>query len=267
MTDRRARGFSLLEAAIAIAILGLVGAVVAVFLRGPAEGYFDTARRAVLVETADNAIRRLARDVQAALPNSVRPGPSNQCFEFLPLRGGGRYRSEPTTAGGGDVLDFTVADSAFDVLAEAALPNFGASPSGTYQAVVYNLGIPGADAYAGDNRAGIASSSSASLFNLAAAKQFPFTSPARRVQVVDNLAVVYSCASGALLRSTRAITAAALATCPATGTALATNVSTCAFDYTAAVNTRFGVLAVTLGLSSGVETVQLYHEIHVDNVP
>lgn len=267
MTDRRARGFSLVEAAIAIAILGVVAAVVAVFLRGPAEGYFDTARRAVLVEAADNAIRRLARDVRAALPNSVRAGPTNQCFEFLPARGGGRYRAEPTSAGGGDVLDLSVADSAFDVLAETALPNFGASPSGTYQVVVYNLGIPGADAYAGDNRTGIASSSSTSLLNLTAAKQFPFASPARRVQVIDNLAIVYSCAGGALVRSTRAISAAALATCPASGTTLAANVSSCAFDYSAAANTRFGVLAVRLGLTSAGETVQLYHEIHVDNVP
>lgn len=267
MTERRACGFSLIEATIAIAILGIVAAAVAVFLRAPAEGYFDTARRAVLVETADNAIRRLARDVRAALPNSVRPGPTNQCFEFLPTRGGGRYRAAPASGGGGDVLDFTAPDSAFDVLAEAALPNFAASPGGTYQAVIYNLGIPGADAYAGDNRAGLAATSTTSLFNLTAAKQFPLTSPARRVQVIDNFAVVYSCAGGALRRSTRAISAAPLASCPASGTVLAPNVSSCAFDYAAAVNPRFGVLSVTLGISSGSEAVQLYHEIHVENVP
>ncbi|MEW5862128.1 MAG: prepilin-type N-terminal cleavage/methylation domain-containing protein [Pseudomonadota bacterium] len=267
MTERRGRGFSLIEAAIAIAILGVVAAVVAVFLRGPAEGYFDTARRAALTEAADNAIRRLARDVRAALPSSVRPGPTNQCFEFLPNHGGGRYRIEPQAGGGGDVLDLTTADGAFDVLAASALPNFGASASGTYQAVVYNLGIPGADAYAGDNRTGLASTSTASLFNLTPAKQFPFGSPARRVLVTENFAVVYSCSGGALLRSTRPISAAPLASCPASGTALAASVFSCAFDYTAAVNTRFGVLAVMLELSSGGEKVQLYHEIHVDNVP
>lgn len=266
MTERRSRGFSLVEAAVAIAVLGIVAAAVAVFLRAPAEGYVATARRAALVEAADNAIRRLARDVRTALPNSLRLGPGDQCFEFLPMRGGGRYRAEPDSGGGGDVLDFTAPDSSFDVLAQVSLPNFGASASDTFQAVVYNLGIPGADAYAGDNRAGLSSSSTATLFNLTAPKQYPLSSPGRRVQVIENFSVVYACSGGALRRSTRPISAAALASCPTGGTVLAANVSSCAFVYTP-VNARSGLLAVTLGLSAGGETIQLYHEIHVDNVP
>ncbi len=266
MTERWARGFTLVEAAISIALLGIIAAVLAVFLRAPAEGYFGTARRAALTERADNAVRRIAREVHAALPNSVRPGPGSQCFEFLPTAGGGRYRVEPDGGGGGDVLDFTIADGSFDVLAALALPNFGAAPSGTYHAVVYNLGIPGADAYAGDNREALSSTSTSAHFVLSAAKKFPFASPAHRVHVIANQAVVYSCSGGELLRSTRAISATPLAACPASGAALAAGVSDCAFEYTV-VNVRFGLLTVRLALSSAGETVTLYHEIHVDNVP
>lgn len=273
MTETRAQGFSLVEAVLVIAILGIVGAAVAVFLRAPAEGYFDTARRASLTEAADNAIRRLARDVRAALPNSLRPATNtpNQCFEFLPTVGGARYRNASRSDGSGDILDFTIQDNSFDVLAQAALPDFSAAPAGTYQAVVYNLGIPGADAYADvngqTNRAGIAANSTASLFNLTASNRYPYRSPGRRVHVIENFAIVYSCSGGQLLRSTRPISATPLASCPATGTPLAANVSSCALDYSGAVNPRFGILAVTLALTSGGETVRLYHEIHVDNVP
>jgi len=257
-------GFTLVEAALAIAILGIVAAVVAVYLRSPVEGYFATARRAQLTEAADNAIRRLARDVRAALPNSLRQGPGTQCFEFLAAPGGGRYRWQVDGGGGGDVLDLDSLDGSFDVLASVALPDFS---SGTYHAVVYNLGIPGADAYAGDNRTGLAGSSTPTLLNLSPSKKYPFASPGRRVHVIENEAVVYSCAGSTLRRSTRPIAAAPLTSCPGGGEILAANVSACSLDYTNAVNPRFGVLAVTLALSSGGETVTLYHEIHVSNIP
>src|SRR5712671_6586475 len=203
MIERLARGFSLIEMVIAIAILGIISAVIAVYLQKPAQGYFDTARRAALTETADNALRRIGRDVRAALPNSVRPGPTNQCFELLPSAGGARYRAELASGGTGNALDFTAPDGSFDVLGAVALPNFAAAASGTYQAVIFNLGFGSADAYAGINRAGLANTSTASTFNLVTATQFPFSSPGKRVHVIENQAVVYSCSGGSLFRSTR----------------------------------------------------------------
>ena len=68
----RARGFSLTEAVMVIAITGILAGMVAVFIQKPVQGFFDTARRAALVDTADTALRRISRDLRAALPNSVR---------------------------------------------------------------------------------------------------------------------------------------------------------------------------------------------------
>jgi prepilin-type N-terminal cleavage/methylation domain-containing protein len=92
--SRRQRGFSLIELVMVIVILGVVGATVAVFMRKPVDAYVDTSRRAALSDLADTAVRRIARDVRRALPNSVR-NPSNQCIEFIPTRTGGRYRPRP----------------------------------------------------------------------------------------------------------------------------------------------------------------------------
>ena len=270
------RGFTLIEAIMVIVITGILGTMVAVFIRAPVEGYIDTFARAELTDAGDTALRRMARDVRSALPNSLRTtsGGSGACFEFLPTVGGGRYRIAQSSVPAGDILDFSAADNAFDVLASTSLPPTGGYAAG-YHAVIYNLGIPGANAYnAADlNRAAIAPASTAATITLSAANQFPFQSPNKRFHVIPGFSVVYSCSGSALLRSTRAISAAQLAACPAGGTVLVGNVD-CAnssFIYIPAASRRNGLLTMTLVLSQpgahGTETIRLYQEVHVDNVP
>ena len=134
------RGFTLIEMIIVIAITGVVGSMVAVFLRTPIESYVAQDRRARLADAADTALRRVTRDLRLALPNSVRVTDVGGVFylEFLATRSGGRYRAQ----GGGDILDFTVADSSFDVLGPPIAMQAGD------RIAVYNLGIAGADAWA-----------------------------------------------------------------------------------------------------------------------
>ena len=269
-------GFTLIEAIMVITITGILAAIVAVFIRAPVDGYIDSVARAELTDAADTALRRIARDVRTALPNSLRTttGGSTACFEFLPTVGGGRYRVSQNDTGVGDVLDFSVADTSFQALAGNNLPPAGGYAT-QHHVVIYNLGIAGADAYdvTGRNRAAIATTSAASPITLAAANQFPFSSPGNRFHVIPNFSVVYSCAGGQLLRSTRAITAGALAACPAAGTVLVGNVNCAnsAFTYTPAASQRNGVLTMALELSqagaNGAETIHLYQEVHVDNTP
>ena len=278
------RGFTLVEAIVVIVITGIIAAGVALFIRAPVEGYVDSVARAELTDAADTALRRLSREVRGALPNSLRAGTA-QCFEFLPTIGGGRYRVAQSSAATGDILDFSQSDPTFDVLAQSGLPPTGGY--GSSSVVIYNLGIPGADAYnaADRNRVAInAGASGAASIALATANQFPFRSPGNRFQVIQNASVVYSCAGGALRRSTRALSGtgalAPLAACPAAGTVgetiLVGNVD-CAqtsFAYTAAVSPaaqRNGILAVTLVLTQpgarGPETISLYQEVQLDNTP
>lgn len=275
MNDQR--GFTLVEMVMAIVLIGIVGGMVAVFMRAPIEGYFDTARRTDMSAAADSALRRIAFEVRGALPNSLRGAAdgSNQCFEFLPMAGGGRYQSD-TDAVGGDPLDFGAADTSFDVLA-GSLP--AAFTDAMRHIVIYNLGIPGADAYAGDNRAQI--NGATSTFQAGcpgggnrctiafASKLFPLASDVSRFQIIEDRAVVYSCSGGAILRSTRAIAAAQMATCPTTGDILVDHVD-CAgsrFEYDRAATIEYGLLSMTLVLTQAGESLSLSHQVEVANVP
>jgi MSHA biogenesis protein MshO len=262
-----ARGFSLIEMIVVIVITGIIGASVAFFLRRPVEGYVDAARRAELSDIADTALRRITRDLRTALPNSIRIDATGRFIEFLQTSGGGRYRSETAGTGPpGDPLDFSAADGAFDVL--GPLPGFATPP--TESVVIYNLASSGgtANAYLGDNRATVASIS-ASGINLAPAKQFPFTSPGKRFHVVQ-YAVTYQCdtATGELRRYWNYGIVDPQPAPPAGGATalLATSVASCEFKYTA-VTQRLAVVALNLQVSRSGETVRLFQQVHVNNVP
>lgn len=257
-------GFTLIEAVMVIAITGIVAAVVAVFMQAPIQGYFDSARRAELTDTADTAIRRISRDVHLALPNSVRLA-TPQVMEFLQTRTGGRYRAD-----GGDPLGFAQAnpaDTTFDVLGPAMTMATGD------QIVIFNLGIPGADAYAGANRRAYTGAVGA-INNIAinaGALPFPLDSPGRRFQVVDT-PVTYICdlAAGTLTRFWGYAITTAQPNPPPVGTPsalLAKNVSACSFTYAPGVTARSGLVSMQLAITQNNETVSLYHAVHVSNAP
>lgn len=283
MNKRQAHmGFTLLEMVVVVVILGILAAGVAQFIRAPIDAYTNTANRAALSDAADGAIRRMGRDIQRALPNSFRP-PSNgdtACFELLPTEASGRYRVERDSSNDANdnTLDFSTADSSFDVLAHVGLNQL----SGSNSVVVYNLGIAGANAYAAaENRQSIQTSgvtfpatggAVAKITLTTPTIQFPNESPSRRFYVIGSQAVVYSCSGGAIWRALRAISPTALATCPTTGDhKLVGNVdcTRTSFTYVPAVTQRAGMveLIVTLVSPGNGESVRLYDRVSVNNAP
>ena len=266
-----ARGVTLLEMIMVIVITGIIGAAIAVFVRRPVESYVDATRRAQLTDITDTAVRRITRDLRTALPNSVRVDATGRYIEYLQTTGGGRYRAEVTDTGTGDLLDFTAADPSFDVV--GAMPDFSAA--GTKYIVVYNLNadpaITASNAYGTDNREAYASNSGTAI-TLAAAKQFPVPSPGKRFHVVQH-AVTYHCdlATGVLRRYWGyAIQRTPQPTPPAGGSSalLASKVSGCSFAYSTSGSTqRTGVVSLTLQISDGGETVRVFQQVHVSNVP
>ncbi|MFZ5575983.1 MAG: prepilin-type N-terminal cleavage/methylation domain-containing protein [Pseudomonadota bacterium] len=257
------RGVTLVEMIVVIAVIAVVGAMVAVFLRTPIESYAAQDRRARLADAADTALRRMTREVRLALPNSVRVSSVGgvHYLEFLATRSGGRYRAE----GGGDILDFVAPDTGFDVLGPAVSVQAGD------RIAVYNLGIAGADAWAGDTLADYTGASGSVNAIAIAAKQFPLASPGQRFQVVEG-AVSYACdpAAGTLTRYWGYAPAAAQPTAFAAGTAqalLATGVTACRITYQPGVTERSGLLALTLELGRDGENVRLYASAQVGNQP
>jgi MSHA biogenesis protein MshO len=262
-------GFTLIEMIVAITILGILAAVLVVFLPAPINGYLSTSYRASLTDAADGAIRRFTREAATALPNSFRATTSggSSCVEFIPTVAGGRYRTEVSQSGSGDILDFSQADTSFDALAQNGL----SSLSGTNLVSIYNLGITGANAYAGDTTAQIQSVTIPTTYTanikLSPGKQFPFASPGNQFFVIPNNSVTYSCYNGTLYRATEAISSSPQANCPQTGTVLVSNVSSCSLSYIPAIDQRNDALAISLQLTQNNETVTLYQEVLVSNVP
>lgn len=262
---------------VVIAITGIVAAVVVAFMRRPVEGYVDAAQRAELTDIADTALRRITRDLRRALPNSIRIATTGSgagtvyYLEYLQTSGGGRYRSDVTSTGAGDPLDFTAPDSSFDVL--GPMPTDIATG---HLVVVYNLG-PGSgttDAYTGGNTATVSGIGLSSI-TLSPTKQFPFASPGKRFQSLSG-PVTYLCdpvnhnlrrISGYAVTDPQPgdINAAPLSTAPV-NTLLATNVAACSFVYST-ITQRVGTVAMSLQIAKGGENVRLFQQVNINNVP
>lgn len=300
VNGRRGTGFTLVEMIITITILGVVSAVLAVFIQRPVEGYFDSVRRAELVDVADTALRRLGRDLRRAVPNSVRVagacGGANCYLEFLPTTSGGRYRA----AGEGtnhcaaatttlfDSLAFSSdVDTCFEILGPPLA--FAAGD----QIVIGNWGNAGSSAYEGNTTAGhvrraYAGAAGAGLQSvvLASANPLPLESPSRRFQVISaaEQAVTYACegvgitggdGTGTLTRywgyGIEPAQPDAAAEFDGSSALIAENLSACNIVYgSLAVSnpyTRNGLVQIVVAITRDDETINLYHEIHVDNLP
>ncbi len=264
VSNNACNGFTLVEAVIVIVITGIVAGMVAVFIKAPVDAYFDTQRRAELTDIADTTLRRMARDIHRALPNSVRV--SGNYLEFIPLKGAGRYRAEAGTAAGDDPLDFDLAADSFDVLGPA-VPLAATGDS----VVIYNLGISGSDAYEATSRRAATPSGAKISFT---GGPFPLASPGSRFQVVGT-AATYECApdpvtpANGFLRRYSGYAIQAVQPAPPGGTPaiLASNVTACSMEYTSGVLQRQGLVSIRLAISRDGETVTLQHQVNVDNTP
>ena len=289
-------GFTLVEMIMVIVITGIIGGMVAMFLKAPIQQYMDVARRAELTDIADTAVRRMARDVRIAVPNSVRTAGcgGTPCVEFLPTIDGGRYRA----SGPGDTLIFDGTDTAFDVIGTANIAENDYVVVGSTQSdgsIAYEAGALG-----GLRRVSAVSGVAPAVTGVTLASGLPSTAElsTQRFAVVAGTgtqgAVTYACivAGGGACPNTPVV---GDGTCqlvrfsnyginqlqnlspPATAIpnppVLADRVSFCQIEYeipatpATVVFPRFGLLAVRLTLTSGGESVSLYNEIHVNNAP
>ncbi|WP_373991982.1 prepilin-type N-terminal cleavage/methylation domain-containing protein [Duganella sp. BuS-21] len=289
---RTQRGFTLVEAIIVMVLTGILAGTMMLFLRQPVQNYVDAAARADLSDTADLALRRMARELRGALPNSIRALFVNGVWyvQFIPVKAGGQYLAVEDGAANGIPLDFVGGGDKFNVV--GPMPAGAAIIPGTDSIVIYNLGneIAGADAYAQTNLAVIKAVNNTPLGWEITLNNNPYAvgpsgapnaSPEHRFSVVTR-PVTFRCegradGQGTLVRIVEGgFTAVQLPSTitPATPR-LAANVLACNFSVDQAANVNAGMVGMSLalarprtgGAANGLETVTLVHQIHVDNTP
>ena len=250
-------GFTLIEAIIAMVITGIVAGIVAVFMAAPVSGYLDSVRRAELSDVADLTLRRMAFELQGAVPNSVNPL-SSSVLEFVPAKDGGRYRA----GGVGSALNFAAGgDQTFDVLGGAV-----SGQAGDFL-VIGNTGQPGNNVYDGDNRRRLSAAAGNTVSFAGSGSALPAAARTDKqlfLLVPRQGPVRFSCAAGELRRTTNYFAGFSGGE-GVMDSLLATGVD-CVFNYQP-VNQANGLLTMRLTVTRGGETVTLVQQVHLDNSP
>ncbi|NNE63129.1 MAG: prepilin-type N-terminal cleavage/methylation domain-containing protein [Gammaproteobacteria bacterium] len=292
----RHRGFSLLELILVVVLLGVLASGAGLLITRPIEAYSDQLRRQQLVDQAEMALRQIARDVRRALPNSIRitAAAGGWALEMVNTIDGARYRDEIDPVGGVhnlpfDLLDFSSADTDFNVLGQFGSVDLNAILPSNQRLVIYNTGP--ADIYQ-DINAGIASgivtSSATNLtitdnagehhINMNPAFRFTQQSPGQRMFVIDG-AISYVCnpASRTITRydnypyqTSQPGSDIVLSALPGVQSGrVVTRVASsgCEINYNPGTPSRGGLVSIRVVLDDSGEDISLLHQIHVVNVP
>jgi MSHA biogenesis protein MshO len=272
-------GFTLVELIMVIVIMGVIGGMVSVFMKSPIDAYFASARRAALTDVADTTVRRIARDLRKALPNSIGTSGDNKCIEFIPTKTGGRYRADEIVAGDNKSLVFGVADTTFNIFGQDSLLPVDQQIAIGDVIVVTNFGFGVADAYASTNTAvvsAVADGAETVVTMASTTFDVALASPNYRFQVVpgNERVVAFVCDGSNLYRITKTTfghicPASGSVTVAATDPILARNVTyaACNFNYSGSDLQRNALISMNFQLSADGETVSLQHEVHVNNTP
>lgn len=287
-----AAGFTIVELVVAITLMGIIAAVIGTFIGRPVEAYIATQRRGDLTATADFALRRMSRDIKLALPLSLRTTCVGTCsdetnsiwyIEFLQTKAGGRFAYNPACYSGTGCNSITTLGNVND-----GSWTFNANSDRLVLFSQFNKPTCPADlsAWCGNTYApritafgsgGTSQTISFAQTNFSAAAD----QPPYRFKVVDG-PVTFVCnpVNGTLTRYSgyalqdnpqpTDLTAAPLNA--ATRGLLAANVSACRVDYDGNPSAQFGLqgrglMSLRLDLTRNSETVSLYHQIAINNVP
>jgi MSHA biogenesis protein MshO len=286
-------GFTLIELVIVILLSGILSIVVMQFITAPIDTYVDQSRRARLVDQAQSVMQRIAQDVRLAVPNSIRVGCGGSCMELLRAVTGGRYRALPP----GDPLSFLPvdADTTFEVLGRLGnLPEVAVSSdpkscedSRASCLVIYNTGFADSDFWAGDNAATVTAVGGTPLTTITfdntrfagGQKAFPAQSPGQRFYLTDT-PVSFHCdsvqremrrywgysrmASHAAVDTHAELIALAN---PAEHALVSDALGACHFEYSPGTPTRNALLTLRVTLTAEAETVTLFDQFSIGNLP
>lgn len=296
-------GFTLVELIVVIAISGVLAGMIGMFILRPVQGYDAQVRRAELVDAAESAVRRMQRDIRAALPNSVRVDASGRIIEMLHAVDGARYRDDPgqilpsghNHAANAFILKLNGADpDGFNIIGFFQNVTVPFNSTGTqHRLAVYSQDVtetytdaaaiagprvitnPATTTFRIDND--VPTGDEHQILPLTGNFHFRRPSPNQRIYLVDT-PVTYLCDTTArtIRRYQSYAVAAAQPVNPAiapllagTNAVLADRIGACQFTYVPGASQRAGLvtLDITVNDVPTGEQVRLLHQAHVDNAP
>ena len=287
-------GFTLFELVLVVAISSIIAGMLNSFIRRPMEAYRDMERRATLVDVAETALRRMARDVRASLPNSLRVSGDQQKLEILHLADGARYREDPGTnpttsedhTDPNDWLSFS-GDTQFNILGRLSHldPNYGQALTAGTRLAIYNTSTNVYTDAATSANPGVITPAATTItatddvdedkLTLSSSFEFLLRSPRQKVYVIDS-PVSYICdltgekitRYGSYNINATQPTDPGVAPLSTAASALVTNrVAACEFLYDPGTPSRAGLLTIALTLSEAGEQIRLFQQVHVNNTP
>jgi len=250
------RGFTLIELILVILVMSIVSISVASFIRFGIDIYQDTVNRDRQVGDSRFLIERLTRELREAVPNSIRV--NNSCIEFVPIVVNSTYISIPVMPDSSDellVVESTRSGGS-KIIIYPLSPQEIYAPALTDAAKIFEIDSMTDE---GNNVMEI---------SFANAISFLQHSPIERYFLVDS-AVSY-CVEGQDIKRYGDYWPGQNQLSPpnATGVLMVKNqVNATPFEYHQDSLIRNAVVQLNLSFSYDDELLNLYHEVHIVNVP
>lgn len=294
------KGFTLIELILTIVLTGIIIGVANIYIVVPVQNFADVVSRAELIDSAELSLRRMERDINAALPNSIRVKSDGnlRSLEIVNVVEGKRYRKKLPGVND-DILDFGSADSAFNVLGPFQDAALGANG---YRIVIYNTGAqvtssdtptPGANIYASSSAPGpalplgshvvtpadtvvsLANNGDEGRITLDVAHQFSLQSPTQRLYVIDTpVSYVCNLDNGTITRyenyninEVQPIDESSIPLTSASSALVTNKVSACEFTYQPGTSQRNSVVTLDLTVANNDEEVRLLQQVGITNAP
>jgi len=264
----RIDGFTLLELIIVVLLLGIMAVSLGSLTSNTVYSYIDAKDRNRLSQSSKWIIEKISREIREALPQSVRTGVNGNfhCVEFMAIENASSYLNLPAS---GNITSFNAVGYNLTTSTANLVAIMPINTSSLY-AVNGTLGnVLSIATFAGDPNQVVINLTGATVFNR--------RSPQNRFYLLNTpVSFCLDDNNGQLLKYSNYAITATQQFPPAIGNQLGENffANGTVFNYQTGTLSRAGLLQINLttqnrnrGLTGTSESINLFHEVHVRNVP
>jgi MSHA biogenesis protein MshO len=261
-------GFSLLELIIVIILIGIMSISFGKLTSNTVIGYIDAKDRNRLSQSAKWVTEKISREIREALPQSIRTGSSGNfhCVEFLPIVNASTTIGLPNS---GSINNFNAANYNITTSSASLVAMMPINTNSIYNSTGVLANVTSIITSVIDPLQ--------ATINLTSATTFTNRSPQNRFYLLNSpVSFCLNNGNGHILRYQNYGLSSSQSFPPTGGNTLAENffVNGTVFNYQNGTLSRAGLLQVSLhlqnrgrSLSSTEEILNVFHEVHIRNVP